>query len=358
MFFISLFFKMQRFDMKKVLLSLLMIITAGVMKAQQFVPLIDLKPQKTVFLYADDAGAALAQIDDPVVAKDVECLALPVKEECGITNPERMVGGLGQITDINHTSRFDLYFPEKPNGQMVVMCPGGGYAVVCTYGEGLYAAQWLLERGITVAVAKHRMPHGHWTTPLDDLQEIFRYCRAHAAEWGVNKIGVMGYSAGGHLAASVSTLYVDDVTRPDFSILFYPVITFEGKYVEPGTRGNLLGYEDYWNNRRDYTADEYIARQKQYAALKEHYSLEKRVDSNTPPAFLVHGQADDVVPVQNSLMYYSRLIECGVKSELQVYDSPKHGFCFFGEAIKEHDWLNPGIRSSLNNSLERWLQNL
>ena len=326
--------------------------------AQQFVPLTGLKPGKTVFLYATDAKEAVEATDDPVIANEIECLGLTVKEECGITEPERMVGNLGQICNINHTSRFDIYFPEKPNGQMVVMCPGGGYAVVCTYGEGLYAAEWLLERGITVAVAKHRMPNGHWRVPLDDMQEIFRYCRANAVLWGVNKIGVMGYSAGGHLAASVSTLYSDAATRPDFSILFYPVITFEGEHVEPGTRRNLLGGEDYWADRRSYTADEYIARQKQYASLKEHYSLEKRVDANTPPAFIVHGQADDVVPVENSLMYYSRLIESGVKSELQVYDSPKHGFCFFGESLKEHDWLDPEIRSALNASLERWLKQM
>lgn len=345
--------------MKKTVFSLLFVFAAAAAFAQaQFQPLIDLKPDKTVFLYASDVNSALSAIDDPVVSAKVECLGLAVKEECSITNPEKMVGDLGQITDINGTSRFDLYFPEKPNGKMVVMCPGGGYAVVCTYGEGLYAAQWLLEHGITVAIAKHRMPNGHWTVPLDDMQEIFRYCRSHAAEWGISKIGVMGYSAGGHLAASVSTLYVDDATRPDFSILFYPVITFEGQYVEGGTRGNLLGYENYWAERRSYTADEYIARQRQYAALKEHYSLEKRVDANTPPAFIVHGQADDVVPVQNSLMYYSRLVECGVKSELQVYDSPKHGFCFFGSNLRSHDWLAPEIRSSINNSLERWLENL
>lgn len=345
--------------MKRVCLSLLLILCACAAFAQtQFKPLQDLKPSKTVFLYASDRDAALAAIDDPVVAKDVECLALPIKEECGITDPEKMVGDLGQICNINHTSRFDLYLPKNPNGKMVVMCPGGGYAVVCTYGEGLYAASWLLDKGYAVAVAKHRMPNGHWTVPLEDMQNIFRYCRAQCILWGVSKIGVMGYSAGGHLAASVSTLYVDAATRPDFSILFYPVITFTGDCVEPGTRRNLLGTEDYWNNRRDYTADEYIQRQEQYAKLKAWYSLENRVDANTPPAFIVHGQADDVVPVMNSLLYYSRLVECGVNSELQIYDSPKHGFCFFWGDIADRDWLNPEIRSNLNNSLERWLKNL
>ena len=345
--------------MKRVCLSLIFILCAFAAFAQaQYQPLIDLKPGKTVFLYANDAAEALKAIDDPVVAKDVECLGLQIKEECEIAEPEVMVGNLGQIARINHTARFDLYLPEKPNGKMVVMCPGGGYAVVCTYGEGLYAAKWLLDRGYAVAVAKHRMPNGHWTVPLEDMQNIFRYCRSRAILWGVSKIGVMGYSAGGHLAASVSTLYVDAATRPDFSILFYPVITFVGPFVEPGTRRCLLGQEDYWNNRRDYTADEYIQRQEQYANLKAHYSLEQRVDANTPPTFIVHGQADDVVPVQNSLVYYSRLVQCGVKSELQIYDSPKHGFCFFPEEISQHDWLAPEIRNSLNNSLERWLNNL
>ncbi len=344
--------------MKRVSLSLLMILFACVAFAQaKFNPLQDLKPSKTIFLYASDAKEALAAIDDPVVAKDVECLALPIKEECGITAPEQMVGDLGQICNINKTARFDLYLPKNPNGKMVVMCPGGGYVVVCTYGEGLYAASWLLDKGYAVAVAKHRMPNGHWTVPLEDMQNIFRWCRASCILWGISKIGVMGYSAGGHLAASVSTLYVDAATRPDFSILFYPVITFEGEHVEPGTRMNLLGREEYWAERKGFTPDEYIARQKQYAALKEHYSLEKRVDANTPPTFIVHGQADDVVPVQNSLLYYSRLVECGVKSELQIYDSPKHGFCFFWGDIADHDWLDPEIRSNLNNSLERWLNN-
>lgn len=345
--------------MKRVYLSLLLAACATAAFAQGgFQPLIDLKPDKTVFLYASDASSALKAIDDPVVAKDVECLALEVKEDCGITNLERMVGDLGQICEINHTARFDLYFPADPNGKMVVICPGGGYQVVCTYGEGLYAAKWLADRGITVAVAKHRMPNGHWTVPLDDMQEIFRYCRAHASEWNVNKIGVMGYSAGGHLAASVSTLYVDAATRPDFTILFYPVISLCEPFVEPGTRGNLLGKEEYWADRRNYSADEYIARQQQYDALKAYYSLEMRVDENTPMAFIVHGQADNVVPVQNSLDYYSRLSDCGVQSELQIYDSPKHGFCFFPDEIASHDWLAPQIRSSINNSLERWLKNL
>ncbi len=343
--------------MKKAFIILLLTLCSVSLFAQaKFQPLIPLKPDKTVFLYANNSEAALKTIDDPVVAKNVECLALPIKEECGITAPEQMVGDLGQICNINRSSRFDIYFPVKPNGQMVVICPGGGYRVVCTYGEGLYVAQWLLERGITVAIAKHRMPNGHWSVPLDDMQEIFRYCRSHAAAWGVSQIGVMGFSAGGHLAASVSTLYTDAATRPDFSILFYPVITFTGDYVEGGTRGNLLGWENYWAERRSYSSDEYIARQQQYASLKERYSLQNRVDANTPPTFIVHGEADDVVPVQNAILYYTSLIQSGVQSELHIFDSPKHGFCFFPEGTP--DWIEPQIRSSINNSLERWLQQI
>ncbi len=336
---------------------MLMFLGAGAAMAQKYVPWTDLRPQKTVFLYANDDKAALAAIDDPVVAKDVECLGLSIKEECGITNPECMEGDLGQIREINGTSRFDLYFPENPNGQMVVICPGGGYRVVCTYGEGLYVAEWMLKRGITVAIAKHRMPNGHWTVPLDDIQEIFYYCRKHAAEWNVKIIGVMGFSAGGHLAASASTLYVDNFTRPDFSILYYPVITFDKeKYVEHGSRANLIGSEEYWAARRGMTADEYIDRQEAYEFLKEHYSLENCVNKNTPPAFLVLGQNDHTVLPMNSILYYEKLLENGVRSELHIFEQGSHGFCFFPEG--KPDFLPADVRSAINGSLERWLKQM
>ena len=343
--------------MKRALLTLFLTMCALAASAQKYVPWTDLMPDKTVFLYANDAKAAVAAIDDPVVSNNVECLGLKIKEECGITNPECMEGDLGQIREINGTSRFDIYFPENPNGQMVVICPGGGYWVVCTYGEGLYVAEWLLKRGITVAVAKHRMPNGHWTVPLDDIQLIFRYCRAHVAEWGIKKIGVMGFSAGGHLAASASTLYVDDITRPDFSILYYPVITFDKEeYVEHGSRAWLIGSEEYWAARRGMTADEYIARQKAYAFLKEHYSLENRVNANTPPAFIVLGENDHTVLPMNSILYYQKLLENGIRSELHIFEQGSHGFCFFPEG--KPDFLPADVRSAINGSLERWLKQM
>ena len=343
--------------MKKAFFILLLTLYSLAAFAQaKFQPLIALKPDKTVFLYAADVNKALEEIDDPVVSGSVETLGLTPAEECGITEPEKMVGDLGQICNINGTARFDLYFPEKPNGQMVVMCPGGGYQVVCTYGEGLYAAEWLLGRGITVAVVKHRMPNGHWTVPLADVQEVFRYCRAHASEWEVSRIGVMGYSAGGHLAASASTLYVDAATRPDFSILFYPVISFVLDNAEEGTRDHLIGTPAYWADRSSFTADEYLDRCLLHEHLLEYYSLENRVDANTPPAFIVHGQNDRTVPVSNSIAYYSKLLQNGIKSELHIWDNAPHGFCFFPSGAP--DLLDAGIRQSLNGSLERWLNQI
>lgn len=117
----------------------------------------------------------------------------------GLTGPET-INEKGILRNVSDLARVDLYFPKKPNGQMVVVCPGGGYVKLSTYGEGQHVADWMLSKGITVAVVKHRLPNGHWTVPLEDVHNAFRYCRAHAEEWKVKQIGVIGFSAGGHLA--------------------------------------------------------------------------------------------------------------------------------------------------------------
>ncbi len=346
--------------MKRILLSIAICIAAALRlnATGKYMPATDLRPAKTVFLYASDAKAAAseAEIEDPVIGAELETLALTQDEHNGIDKPEEMIGGNGELWGVSGNARFDLYFPEKPNGQLVIMCPGGSYWFVSGYNEGLYGAEWLLQQGITVAVAKYRLPNGHWSIPLTDIQIVMRYCREHAAQWGVRQIGVAGFSAGGHLAATASTLYVDAATRPDFAILFYPVISFcDESLVHRGTRTNLLGSEEYWSGRSGSTADDYLHRTAQYEALKERYSPDKNVSADTPETFIVLGIEDKVVPPANSLRYASALQKCGVKCELHIFDNAAHGFGFFPEEI---DYLDRTVRPALLSNLKRWLEQI
>ena len=130
---------------------------------------------------------------------------------------------------------YGIGYYEVP-GDKSTFVPGGGYTNLAMRHEGYWVAEWLNERGIAACILVYRMPRGtHHQAPIIDVQNAFRYCRHHAPEWGVRQIGVMGFSAGGHLAACASTLYVDEVTRPDFSILVYPVITFDETVKKKGT---------------------------------------------------------------------------------------------------------------------------
>ena len=251
------------------------------------------------------------------------------------------------MKNVSDLARVDLYFPKKPNGQMVVVCPGGGYVKLSTYGEGQYVADWMLSKGITVAVVKHRLPNGHWTTPLEDVQNAFRYCRAHADEWKVRQIGVIGFSAGGHLAASVSNLYVDTVTRPDFSILIYPVITFDYNIYRSGTRPSLIGKDDVW-----------VGNEEKLNELVEHYSMEKRVTPDTPQTFISHCTNDKTL-VDNSLLYYKSLITHKVPVEMHIWKSGGHGWGFSSEKNvgKGNDKL-AAHRQEFYTVLERWLESI
>ena len=344
--------------MKRILLSIAICLAAALQldAAHRYMPKTDLRPAKTVFLYVSDAKAALEEIDDPVSGAEAEALALTPADAGNRGITEEMTGDFGQLQCVSKYARFDLYFPDQPNGQMIIMCPGGSYWNVSSYNEGLYGAEWFLQQGITVAVAKYRQPGGHWTVPLDDVQEIMRYCRAHAAGWGVRQLGIAGFSAGGHLAATASTLYTDAATRPDFAILYYPVISFcDETLVHRDTRTNLLGSEAYWYDRRGCTADEYLRRTRQYASLKERYSPEKNVTADTPETFIVLGIGDDVVRPENSLRYASALLQCGVKCELQIFDNAGHGFGFFPQEV---DFLDRTVRTALLSDLKRWLEQI
>lgn len=210
---------------------------------------------------------------------------------------------------------------DKANGTAVVICPGGGYAFLAYDHEGVQVADWFNARGISAFVLKYRLPSDaimkdKSVGPLQDVQEAIRTVRRRAAEWGINpaRIGVMGFSAGGHLAATASTLFDDAVypsdgtsARPDFSILVYPVISMQAGLTHGGSRQNLLGSDP---------APERV----------DHFSNERQVKANTPPAFLIHAEDDKTVPVENSLQYFAAMKQHGVPAELHIYPEGGHGF--------------------------------
>lgn len=202
----------------------------------------------------------------------------------------------------------------------VIICPGGGYGWLSMENEGSTPAHWLNSLGVSAFVLKYRLAEYGHPAPLQDVLRAVRLVRARAAEWGVkpNRIGVLGFSAGGHLAACAGTLYdapegrtgaaLDAVSaRPDFLVLLYPVITMKDPYVHAGSRRNLLGPQP---------TPEQI----------DHLSAEEQVTNDTPPAFLVATTADKSVPVENSIEFYEALHRAGVPAELHLYERGPHGF--------------------------------
>lgn len=234
------------------------------------------------------------------------------------------------ITNIT-VPEITVYKAAKPNGICIICCPGGGYFGVSINNEGHDYAQWMNKLGITMVLLKYRMPNGHAEIPLNDSEQAIRMVRAHAAEWGINphKVGIMGHSAGGHFAATLSTLYTSAETRPDFSVLVYPVISMDATITHMGSRENLLGKEP---------SSEQV----------EHYSLEKQVNTQTPPAFLVLAADDDAVNPENSLRYYSALLKNGIKNcVLHTYPTGGHGFGFGDSFLYKRQWTG---------ELENWIE--
>lgn len=223
-----------------------------------------------------------------------------------------------------------VFLPEKPNGKAILACPGGGYVDVWVKTEGFFHSQWYTDQGFVYAVLKYRLPNGHPEVPLDDVHEAMRVLKSHAAEYGFDKLGVLGCSAGGHLAATAATNYDTPELRPDFQILFYPVITMDASYTHGGSRHYLLG---------DNPSDELVA----------HYSLEKRVTADTPPAFIMANSDDRAVPVQNGVNYYLALQKAGVLSSLHVFPTGGHGWCDHLDFVYREQWMN---------ELAKWLTEL
>lgn len=327
--------------MKKLILSLtfLIFLAPFFAEAQQVA---GLKPSQTVLLYADSFEGNI----DPVFGKEIVYGGFKTQESNGLTGPETITER-GMLKNVSDLARVDLYFPKKPNGQMVVVCPGGGYLYLSIYGEGQYVADWMLSKGVAVAVVKHRIPNGHWNLPLEDVQNVFRYCRAHADEWKIKQIGVIGFSAGGHLAACVSNLYVDAVTRPDFSILIYPVITFDYNIYRSGTRPGLIGKDEVW-----------AGNEAKLNELVDYFSMEKRVGPETPQTFISHSTNDKTL-VDNSLIYYKSLIMHKVPVEMHIWKTGGHGWGFASEKLvgKGKDKL-AAHRQEFYNVLEKWLESI
>ncbi len=308
-------------------------------------PKTKLRPDRTLLLYPQGQNV------DQGIVENGKAITLGPGESNEITLEEEIPEN-GNISNITQPT-IDLYFPKKPNGQLVVVVPGGGYRIVSSYNEGVYVADWMLSQGITVCVVKYRLPNGHWTVPLTDVQNAFRYCRAHAEEWKVKQIGIIGFSAGGHLAASASNLYVDAVTRPDFSILIYPVIQFQSAITHRGTQNNLIGKQELWDDK-NLTVKEYEEKMHRYETLVERYSLEKQVTENTPVTFIAHCLDDKTVPIQNSFCYMLSLKEHKVPAEMHVYPTGGHGWGFTTDKFGK-DKIGY-CREDFFNELSHWLK--
>ena len=222
-----------------------------------------------------------------------------------------------------------VYPAAKPNGLAIVACPGGGYSHLAMDHEGHDMAAWFNSQGITYAVLTYRMPNGHTDVPLSDAQQALRIMRQHADEWKIDKVGIMGCSAGGHLASTTATHFTDSETRPDFQILFYPVVTMRD-YTHGGSRYCLLGAEP---------TDELITQ----------FSGELQVTEQTPPAFIMHSTDDTAVPVLNSVNYYLALVEHGVSATMHLYPTGGHGWGYRDSFLYKRQWTG---------ELEKWLREI
>jgi acetyl esterase/lipase len=241
------------------------------------------------------------------------------KEEMTYFN-DGSINGISKVSE--PTVTVFLADAKIANGTSVVIYPGGGYHHLSINKEGYKIAQWLNTLGISAFVLKYRLPSDltmkdKTIGPLQDAQEAMRMVRRNADKWKLNpnKIGVIGFSAGGHLASTLSTKFFEKVytlidntsARPDFSILIYPVISMQDGITHDGSKENLLG-------------------KNASSELIENYSNEKNVDATTPKTFIVHATDDKAVPVENSINYYLALKQNKIPVEMHLYENGGHGF--------------------------------
>jgi len=231
--------------------------------------------------------------------------------------PQGAPDGTGEV-NLEEKPAMTVYRPPQPNGMAVVICPGGGYGGLVTGAEGQGIARWLYDSGITGVVLEYRLPAARSMVPLMDVQRAIRLTRHHAAAWGLetNRVGVMGFSAGGHLAATAATHFdpgaagAKDVvsrqgSRPDFAVLVYPVITM-GPLTHDGSKRNLLGTNAP-------------------PARIRWFSCEQQVKPTTPPVFLAHAVDDRAVTIENSRLFAAALKAKGVPHRLLELPDGDHG---------------------------------
>lgn len=245
---------------------------------------------------------------------------------------------------------IEVYLPSKrtATGQAVLIFPGGGYGILAYDWEGTDIAKFLNGKGIAGIVVKYRLPsdvsqNEKYNVPLIDAQRAMRLTRSYAGEWNLksNKIGIIGFSAGGHLASTLGTHFNQKVyepidaadalsARPDFMALGYPVITFVEESTHKGSKHNLLG-------------------ENANAALVEHFSNELQVTAQTPPTLLVHAIDDKGVPVENSLLFFQALKDNDVPATMHIYPTGGHGFSLARDNNHLRGWTE---------RLFEWMENL
>lgn len=248
-------------------------------------------------------------------------------------------------TSLVSVPTLSIFLPKKTklNKAAVIIFPGGGYQHLAIDKEGTKVAEWFNSLGIAAIVVKYRLPSDKIMKnknigPLQDAQEAVRYVRQNASKYNIdaNKIGILGFSAGGHLASTLATHYDDKIyessskvsARPDFSLLIYPVISMQNDITHKGSQISLLG-------------------ENPSQELRDSFSNEKRINAQTPPTFLVHATDDTTVLPENSINFYLALKNNGVPAELHIYEKGGHGF---GLGVKD-------TSKFWTRDCEEWLKN-
>ena len=227
-------------------------------------------------------------------------------------------GALVSSPDKEDKAELTVYLPEakKATGRAVVCCPGGGYTHLAMDHEGHQWATFFNNQGIALIVLKYRMPHGNPQIPVSDAEQTMKTVRMNATEWHIdrNDVGIMGFSAGGHLASTIATRSKGEAA-PNFQILFYPVITMDLGYTHKGSHDNLLG-----------TFAESKKEQKEMRRLEFEYSNDLQVNRTTTRAFIALSDDDKAVPAANGLNYYQQLYKHDVPASIHVYPTGGHGW--------------------------------